>query len=148
RRLSGIPDASTVPRTMSIRRPPALPAIAVVLVVAHTAATGCGRPAPERWTDDGPVADGHSCNPIASEWDCLLPYPSDFYLAPDPSLPSGSRVEIPRPALPLLVDEADLDARIDFFQEQPADGFSVGAQIGVQIPGGVDVTGLPFYTTD
>lgn len=94
------------------------------------------------------MAEGHDCNPIASEWDCLLPYPSNFFLAPDDSMPSGSRVEIPRPALPLVVDEAHLDTRIDFLQDQPADGFSVGAQIGVQIPGGVDVTGLPFYTTD
>src|SRR5687767_9454887 len=38
----------------------------------------------------GPAPTNDGCQPLTS--DCFLPYPSDFFLADDASLPSGKRV--------------------------------------------------------
>ena len=78
------------------------------------------------------------CNPIAEDWDCLFPYPSDFYRVKAPSLPSGFRVRISRAASPLNTQ----GARVDFHEEFPADGFSLLPQISLHIPGGFDLAGL------
>ncbi len=44
--------------------------------------------------DPGPLAIPEGCNPLAADWDCLLPYPSDILLTEDASLPSGRRVTL------------------------------------------------------
>ena len=41
-----------------------------------------------------------ACYADIDETDCLLPYPSDFFLVDDTSLPGGARVVIPDAALP------------------------------------------------
>lgn len=123
---------------------PALPPLLCLLLLASCTPEEF----PETWTENGPVEAGFECNPIAADWDCLLPYPSNFFLAPDPTFPSGFRVEVPQAALPVFVMGKEDDQRIDFSKIQPIDGFSVGAQIGVQVPGGVDRSNLPFYTSD
>ncbi len=83
-----------------------------------------------------------SCNPLAEEWDCLYPWPSDFFLAPDAKMPNGVRVEVPAGALPQFVGGSSGPTPIDFFQLDPTDGFSVEPQIAVRIPGSVEVSGL------
>jgi hypothetical protein len=63
-------------------------------------------------SDGGGPAPG--CNPIASEHDCLLPYPSDVFLV------AGS-VEVPDTAMPKTKDGEALRV-VDNF---PADGFGI-----------------------
>jgi hypothetical protein len=47
---------------------------------------------------DAPSLDGLSvapgCNPLAVTDDCMLPYPSDFLTKPDPTTPTGLRVNL------------------------------------------------------
>ncbi len=84
------------------------------------------------------------CNPLDASWDCLLPYPSDYFLADDPSTPSGHRVEI-TPAAMLHTDAGD---PVDLLAMHPADGFSHGTQIMALFPGGVDDSNLVTWTGD
>ena len=69
------------------------------------------------------IAEG--CNPLAAEWSCLLPYPSDWFLV-------DGRVQIPSQALPAGVD----------IRRFPADGYSHQAHIIAHFPAGVDASGL------
>ncbi|MCA9300151.1 MAG: hypothetical protein KDA28_13855, partial [Phycisphaerales bacterium] len=85
------------------------------------------------------------CNPIAFEWDCMLPYPTDFFLVDDASMPSGSRVEIPHADLP-ITDSGDVP--IDFFALHPADGFPAVPVILAVFPEGVDTSNLVFHTDE
>ncbi|NQT92781.1 MAG: hypothetical protein HQ559_08470 [Lentisphaerae bacterium] len=84
------------------------------------------------------------CNPLASEWDCLLPYPSDFFLVEDASMPSGRRLAI--------IGAARLERPDGRFVEpylvHPADGFSHHPPILALFPGGVDPDNLVFHTGD
>lgn len=86
------------------------------------------------------VPDG--CNPIAAEHDCLLPFPSDYFLVDDPSLPSGRRVAWTEPALPVHSSAGP----VDLTTPHPADGYSVGTTILALFPGGVDPASLPGPT--
>ncbi|MFY0569928.1 hypothetical protein ACN28E_39705 [Archangium lansingense] len=79
------------------------------------------------------------CNPIAAESDCLLPFPSDYFLAEDSALPSGHRVKFTE-AVKL---KAQSGAVFDFTELHPADGWSHGTQILALFPGGVDASQLP-----
>jgi len=81
-------------------------------------------------TPDGGVPDAgalpyevpEGCHPLAAEHDCGLPFPSDFFLVDDASLPTGKRVEIhPNASFPFAGDPADLFALHDF------DGASLAA---------------------
>lgn len=93
---------------------------------------------------EGPVVTPDGCNPIAAEWDCLLPFPSDVFLRPDPSLPGGRRLDVPDGAVP-----RDLDGVApDFEGVHPTDGFSPSSQIGVFVPGGLDPAPLVAHTED
>lgn len=82
-----------------------------------------------------PLAVPPGCNPLASEHDCLLPYPSDFYLE---GSGEARRVVVPEAALPADVR----GATIDFLAHHPADGFSVGNQILALFPQGIDEADL------
>ncbi len=79
-----------------------------------------------------PLEVARDCNPIAAEWDCLLPYPSDVYLVADDALESGRRVTIGAAALPAGVSVRRL----------PADGFSIQAHVMALFPAGVDAASL------
>lgn len=79
------------------------------------------------------------CNPLAPEYDCLLPFPSDYFLAEDAALPSGHRVRLSEAAKPKTKD----GTVFDFTDLHPADGWSHGTQILALFPGGVDVSNLP-----
>lgn len=129
------------------------PAAALVLATSFVLA-GCG--------DDEPAAPGTTtttttttttlppleipagCNPIAYQNDCLLPYPSDFFLVEDASMPSGRRVELTDAAMP----RTKTDAPFDFLQHHPVDGFSHHMPIMAVFPEGVDASKLTFHTGD
>ena len=74
------------------------------LLVCLLLACGCGGGG-----GPGELVVPPGCNPLASEVDCLLPYPSDFFLVDDPSLPSGKRVALGEAAMVLDAEGASLD---------------------------------------
>ncbi len=78
------------------------------------------------------------CQPLVSNVDCMLPYPSDYFMVADPSLPSGQRVELTSIAK-LRTDEGRSADVADF---RALDGFSTTNPIvfGFGVP--VDRTGL------
>ena len=80
------------------------------------------------------------CNPLAPEWDCLLPFPFDGFREPDPTLPGGARVVLP----PVARVDTTMGP-VDFGAHRPADGFSPGTPILVRIPEGVDPSELVSY---
>ncbi|MFH2009831.1 MAG: hypothetical protein ABI333_24770 [bacterium] len=111
-------------------------AVAVALLTA-----GCaGDSGPEN--RDPYVADG--CNPLAPNWDCMLPYPTDYYLVADDTLPSGYRVVIPDSAVPLNHN----DDPVNVPAGTPMDGFSLQPQILAVFPFDVDDSNLVFHTDD
>lgn len=110
------------------------------LALGHaSAACGSGDSSPT-----APFVVPEGCNPIAAEHDCLLPFPSDFFLTDDPSMPSGRRVAWSEAALPV---HANGEA-VDMTTPHPADGFSVGTAILALFPGGIDDANLPGPTQD
>lgn len=118
--------------------------IARALALATLA--GCTKPTYDTLTEAGPVAAKLECNPLAAEWDCLYPYPSDFFTRPDATAVTGKRIEFPGAALPHWVSPGDEQLPIDVNVARPADGFSNTAQIGVRIPGSVQASDLiPMY---
>jgi hypothetical protein len=74
----------------------------------------------------------------------MLPYPSDFFLADDASMPSGKRVAITPAAKPLTKSEEPFD----FTDTHPADGFSPHMPILAYFPRGVSTEGVVFHTDD
>jgi len=107
----------------------------MVLLVA-----GCGS------SDKGsePFAVPRGCNPLAPAWDCLLPFPSDYFLVDDPSLPSGKRVEYSGKSLIVTPDDREANPVSVHF----ADGASHQSQILAVFPDGVDDSNLVFHTDD
>ncbi len=84
--------------------------------------------------DAQPDAGPRVCNPVGGSWDCFLPYPSNAYLVPDPSLPSGSRVQIPESAR-----VRDSESRVvDLHRYHSSDGFSASGGILVKVPVAID----------
>ncbi len=102
--------------------------------------SGCGE---SDGLDPLPIPEG--CNPLAADWDCLLPYPSDFFLVEDPALPSGRRIALSGKAV-ITTDEKEYPA--DPSSVHPADGFSHINQILALFPSGVDTSNLVFHTGD
>ncbi|HVK65239.1 MAG TPA: hypothetical protein VM694_12230, partial [Polyangium sp.] len=113
------------------------------MTFAGLAALGCSD---EAVTPAGPppLAVPEGCNPIAFENDCLLPYPSDFYLADDASMPSGKRVVIPEAAQMKDKNETSFD----FTKLHPIDGFSHHQPILVHFKEGVSTEGVVFHTDE
>ncbi len=81
------------------------------------------------------------CNPIAYAHDCMLPYPSDWYLVPDDALPGGVRVELTPEAAPKSKDGLVVDPLL----AHPSDGFSPHMPILALFPAGVDTSNLTFH---
>lgn len=110
--------------------------VALMVVAALGLAAGCS-------DDDGSgdvVPEG--CNPLAGSWDCLLPYPSDFFLVDDAAMPSGKRVVITPQAQMEAVDVG----KVDFYAMHPADGFGIHPPILAFFPFDVDESTLIFHT--
>ena len=85
------------------------------------------------------------CNPLSAD-QCLLPWPSTFYLKKDATTRTGYRVSYPVKAMPQNVDIDDPDkpgVRVDPTRYNLLDGFSVGSQLLVYFKAGVSKTGLP-----
>jgi len=125
---------------MSLRNQTGIRVLAGVLGLGLVLA-GCG-------DDDGPsnsdpVVVEH-CNPLASEWDCMLPYPSDFFLVPDETFVSGSRVVIPDAVAPLNQSELPVNP----LAVHPPDGFSQLPAILAVFPFDVDDSNLVFHSDD
>jgi hypothetical protein len=91
-----------------------------------------------------PFAVPRGCNPLAPAWDCLLPFPSDYFLVDDPALPSGRRVEYSGKAVIVTPDDREADPT----SVHPADGASHQSQILAVFPEGVDDSNLVFHTGD
>ncbi|MBI2898487.1 MAG: hypothetical protein HYY06_33355 [Deltaproteobacteria bacterium] len=104
-------------------------------------AVGCGdgtsRPLPELTIPAG-------CNPLASDADCLLPFPSDFFLVEDAAGQNGRRVELGDAAL--LKSPSGAPVRPP--GRYPSDGFSPGTQILALFGTAVDPAPLVFHTGD
>lgn len=79
-----------------------------------------------------PIEEG--CSPLLAGVDCGLPYPSDFFLVDDPSLPSGKRIQIPERAK--MITNAGASADVN--DVWAADGFSPSTPIVVAFGVGVD----------
>jgi hypothetical protein len=99
---------------------------------------GCG-------SSGEPLSIPEGCNPLAADWDCTLPFPSDFFLEDDPGLPSGQRVVMARRA---MVQSQQDQRPVDPFGVHPADGFSHLPPILALFPGGVDASDLVFHSDD
>ncbi|MBA2663385.1 MAG: hypothetical protein H0U74_13945 [Bradymonadaceae bacterium] len=84
------------------------------------------------------------CNPLAWEHDCMLPYPSNYFLVDDASLPGGKRVALSEEALPRT--KAQVGA--NFYTYHPADGFSHHMPILALFPHGVSTANVVFHTDD
>lgn len=84
------------------------------------------------------VAEG--CNPLAADWDCLLPFPSDVFLVEDPSMPSKKRLELGKAVL-----KTKEGTPVDFTKLHPADGATHLPAILAVFPGGVDRASLVFH---
>ncbi|AKF83647.1 hypothetical protein MFUL124B02_36970 [Myxococcus fulvus 124B02] len=97
---------------------------------------------PDSGSELPPLQVPEGCNPLASEHDCLLPYPSDYFLKEDAALPSGHRVRLSAAAKLKTRDGTPFD----FTDLHPADGYSHGTQMLALFPGGVDDTALPSVT--
>jgi hypothetical protein len=106
-----------------------------VLAFLLIAACGDDEPPP------APVEVREGCNPIASEWHCLAPFPSDVFLVEDAAMPSGRRVEVTEQAA-LRTDTGD---RVDVWSAHPVDGFPKLPQIVAALPFDVDSTELVFH---
>jgi hypothetical protein len=88
-----------------------------------------------------PAEVPEGCNPIAYAADCMLPYPSDWFLVEDAGLPNGVRVALSEQAVP----KAMSGASIDNLAAHPADGFSHHMPILALFPEGVDTQNLTFH---
>ncbi len=92
-----------------------------------------------------PLNIPEGCNPLASAYDCLLPFPSDFFLLEDAALPSGQRV--------LLGGNAAMYTPADHRLADPtsvhaADGFSTTGPILAVFRRGFDPENLVFHQDD
>jgi hypothetical protein len=109
-------------------------------------AIACTSEPAETLTAAGPIAAGLKCNPLAEEWDCLYPYPSDFFTRPDAASPTGRRLEFPPTTLPSWTPPGDEPRPIEVTRAANPDGFSIHPQIAVRIPGSVRASDLvPMY---
>ncbi|MCY1055587.1 hypothetical protein [Nannocystis sp. SCPEA4] len=88
-----------------------------------------------------PAEVPEGCNPIAYAADCMLPYPSDWFLVEDAELPNGVRVALTEQAVPKTM----MGAPVDNLPTHPADGFSHHMPILALFPEGIDTQNLTFH---
>jgi len=74
----------------------------------------------EAQPEPDPVVVPVGCQPLLGDAECFLPYPSDFFLVPDSTLPSGHRVEIGDAAQPKTIERVSAVPR----RHRGEDGFS------------------------
>lgn len=78
------------------------------------------------------------CNPITTS-DCLLPFPSSFFLIEDKNTPTGYRVNYKPSLFPVSKDGIEIDVQ----PLNQADGFSPVSQILLFFEDGVDPSTIP-----
>ncbi|AKF07896.1 hypothetical protein [Sandaracinus amylolyticus] len=93
--------------------------------------------------DPDPYVVPEGCNPLAADWDCMLPFPSDRFLVDDPSLPSGHRVDLPLAARVPFGAEP-----LDAFADRAIDGFSPATPILAYFPVALDAEPLVRWDED
>ncbi|HMY17447.1 MAG TPA: hypothetical protein PKA58_14090, partial [Polyangium sp.] len=91
-----------------------------------------------------PLDIPEGCNPIAFDHDCLLPYPSDYFLVDDAAMPSGKRVVLTEAAKPKTANEVPFDVTAD----NAIDGFSTHQPIMAFFSTGVTAEGVVFHSDD
>ncbi len=79
------------------------------------------------------LSEAENCDFIADPGNalCMLPFPDDYYTAPDPSSATGRRVDFNTEATPTN----DTGQHIEAGPYQAADGFSPGSVILLKVPG-------------
>ncbi|NUP11459.1 MAG: hypothetical protein HOW73_35890 [Polyangiaceae bacterium] len=87
-----------------------------------------------------PLEVPEGCNPLASDVDCLLPFPSDFYRTEGDD---GVRVRISDAAMPRFED-----VPIDVTAAHPLDGYSVGTPIIASFGEPIDDASFVFWIDD
>ncbi len=101
---------------------------------------GAAYKGPFPWHADDKVPDG--CQSLAADWDCMLPWPSDWYRqgasSGAPKLVIGG-VAAPKHA---QTQGNSAGAPIDLLALFNQDGFGVLGQIGVRLPGGPSEKGM------
>jgi hypothetical protein len=85
-----------------------------------------------------PGAVEPGCNPLLGD-DCLSPFPSSIYEAPDPASPTGVRLALPAGALPVQTGGVPISAA----RYEGRDGFSPATSFVVYFQRGVDPSALP-----
>ncbi|HUO74332.1 MAG TPA: hypothetical protein VMU39_26405 [Solirubrobacteraceae bacterium] len=75
-------------------------------------------------------APGADCQPFAKT-PCLLPFPNNLFTRPDSSTPTGVRVNLPAPAMPVTAKGVRIDPR----EWNRSDGFSPGSALLVHVAG-------------
>jgi len=101
---------------------------------------GCSSDGEETRPPAAQVTIPAGCNPLAADWDCMLPFPSDVFLVDDVSMPSGKRVK-----LGSAVMKTKEGTPVDFTEIHPADGATVLPQILAVFPEGIDRKTLVFH---
>jgi hypothetical protein len=76
---------------------------------------------------DPPAAD---CQPLDGG-PCLLPFPNNLFTRPDPTSPTGLRVDLPADAMPI----SSSGHRVSVAPYDRADGFSPGSAVILHVPG-------------
>jgi hypothetical protein len=114
---------------------------AIVLGIGLAVLQSCASSSVSR----SPLELEEGCQPLVGKDACWLPYPSDFYLEPDPTQRTGKRVAMKGAARPKSWDGKDADV----LGVWRADGFSRQATIVAHLPGGeLSREGLPNLLDD
>lgn len=112
-------------------RPRALLSLAVIASGIAAVVPGAAGPA---GASDLARVQAHGCDPIAAVA-CLLPFPNDWFTAPDRGTATGRRIAFAPSAMPRNV----LGKGIDPAEWNRGDGFSPGSPLLTHVPG-VDLT--------
>ena len=94
--------------------------------------------------DLAPLELPEGCQPLLNGADCLLPYPSDFFLVPDATMPSGARVALTGAARP----RTDRGGIADPGAWRAADGASRLPMPTMFVSAQVSASSLPGYFDD
>lgn len=114
--LASVPSVAARWRRSALRR------FSSVLLLAALGACGSDEatPAPAAGAPVAPLGLAEGCQPLLAGKDCFLPFPSDFYLVDDASLPAGKRVKVTGAAK--LTNDKGQSA--DMYDVTPVDGAS------------------------
>ncbi|MEN9799550.1 MAG: hypothetical protein RL653_3247 [Pseudomonadota bacterium] len=90
-----------------------------------------------------PLGLAEGCQPLLGGADCFGPFPSDYFRAPDASLPSGHRLQLTQAARVRTTV-----GPVDPLAWKPVDGASLVPTLVTPYPGGLSEDGLPKLLDD